>query len=182
VSIRRDHWLSSAWGLAEATLFFFVPDVLLTWMALDRQNAAYTACWYALAGALLGGAIVFAWGATDAPSARAALDAVPGIRSDMITSVREDLTKHGPAALFSGPPRGVPYKIYAAEWGALGGNLVIFLLVSIPARVVRFLLAVAITHFVRRHTMARLSLRTCRAVHLLFWLAFYAWYFHIMED
>ncbi len=182
MSIKRDHRLAAAWGLAEATLFFFVPDVFLTWLALDREKPAYAACWYALVGALVGGAIVFAWGAGDAQSARDALDAVPGIRPDMIASVREDLTEHGPAALFAGPPRGVPYKIFAAEWGALGGSLAIFLLVSIPARVLRFLLAVAITRFLRRRAMARLSLRSCRAVHLLFWLGFYGWYFYVMRD
>ena len=182
VSIERDHWIASAWGLAEATLFFFVPDVFLTWGALERPKRACVACGFALAGALVGGAAMFAWGGADAESARAALDALPGIRPDMIADVRADLAEYGPVALFTGPPRGVPYKIYAVEWGALGGGLAGFLLQSVPARLLRFLLAVVIASLVRRRVLARLSLRACRAVHVAIWVAFYAWYFYVMRD
>ena len=182
MSIERDHWIASAWGLAEATLFFFVPDVFLSWVALENPKRAFVACGFALAGALVGGAAMFAWGGVDAESVRAALDAVPGIRPDMIAAVRVDLEEHGPIALFTGPPRGVPYKIYAAEWGALGGGLAGFLLQSVLARVLRFLLAAAIAGLLRRHVLAKLSLRACRAIHVAFWLAFYAWYLYVMRD
>ncbi len=182
MSIERDDWIASAWGLAEATLFFFVPDVFLTWLALERPKRAFLACAFALTGALVGGAAMFAWGRADIESARAALDAVPGIRPDMLAAVRVDLEEYGPVALFTGPPRGVPYKIYAAEWGALGGGLAGFLLHSIPARGLRFLLAAAIASLVRRRVLARLSLRACRAIHVAFWFAFYAWYLHLTRD
>ena len=182
MSIERDHWIASAWGFAEATLFFFVPDVFLSWVALESPKRAFVACGFALAGALVGGAAMFAWGGADAESARAALDTVPGIRPDMMAAVRANLLEHGTVALFSGPPRGVPYKIYAAEWGALGGGLAGFLLQSVPARVLRFLLAAAITSLVRQRVLASLSLRACRAVHVAFWLAFYAWYLYVMRD
>ena len=39
-----------------------------------------------------------------------------------------------------GPVRGTPYKIYAVEWGARGGSVPAFLLVSVPARWLRFVL------------------------------------------
>jgi hypothetical protein len=182
VSIERDHWIASAWGLAEATLFFFVPDVFLTWVALEHPRRAFVACGFALAGALVGGAAMFAWGSVDAQSVRATLDAVPGIRPDMIAAVREDLQEHGPIALFTGPPRGVPYKIYASEWGALGGGLVGFLLQSVPARGLRFLLTAAIASLLRRHVLGKLSRRACQAIHVALWLAFYAGYFYVMRD
>ena len=109
------------------------------------------------------------------------LDAVPGIRPDMLVSVRADLVEHGTLALFTGPPRGVPYKIYATEWGALDGGLGAFLLQSVPARGLRFLLTAAIASLVRRWVLARLSLRSCRMIHVAFWLAFYAWYLYVMS-
>ena len=182
VSLERDHWIASAWGLAEATLFFLVPDVFLTWVALEHPKRAFVACLFALAGALLGGAAMFAWGEANPDSARAALDAIPGIRPDMIEAVRADLAESGPAALFTGPPRGVPDKIYAVEWGALRGNPTSFLLGSIPARLLRFGLVVAIACLVRRRLLSKLSVRGCRVVHVAVWVAFYAWYFHLMRD
>ena len=181
MSIERDDWIASAWGVAEGTLFFFVPDVFLTWMALERPKRSFVACGFAVAGALVGGTAMFAWGGADPESARAALDAVPGIRPDMIASVRADLAEYGPVALFTGPPRGVPYKIYATEWGALGGGLGVFLLQSVPARGLRFLLTAAIASLVRRCVLARLSLRSCRVIHVAFWLVFYTWYLYVMS-
>ena len=182
MSIERDHWIASAWGIAEATVFFLVPDVFLSWVALERPRRALVACGFALAGALVGGVAMFVWGGVDAESARAALDMVPGIRPDMIAAVRADLVEHGTIALFTGPIRGVPYKIYAAEWGALGGGLAGFLLQSVPARLLRFLLVAAIARVVRRCVLGRLSLRGCRVVHVAIWVVFYAWYFHAMRD
>jgi len=43
------------WGLAEATCFFIVPDVLLSFIALRRLRTALLCCGLALAGALLAG-------------------------------------------------------------------------------------------------------------------------------
>ena len=182
MSIERDDWIASAWGLAEATLFFFVPDVFLSWVGLERPRRAFVACGFALAGAMLGGAVMYAWSRADVESARMALDALPGIRSDMIADVRSDLEEFGPLALFTGPPRGIPYKIYAVEWGALGGGLAGFLFFTVPARVLRFLFAVAIASLVRRSVLGKLSPRACRAVHVALWLSFYAGYFYVMRD
>ena len=182
MSIERDDWIASVWGLGEATLFFFVPDVFLSWVALERPKRAFVACGFALAGAMVGGALMFAWGRVDVVSARAALDALPAIRPDMIEEVRSDLKELGLPALFGGPPRGVPYKIYAVEWGALGGGLAGFLLFTVPARVLRFLLVAAIATLVRRSLLRRFSTGTCRMVHFALWLSFYAWYFYVMRD
>ena len=119
---------------------------------------------------------------SDVESARTALDALPGIRPDMIVDVRSDLEELGPLALFTGPPRGVPYKIYAMEWGALGGGLAGFMLLTIPARVVRFLLIAAVAALMRRTVLRNLSLRASRAVHVALWLSFYAFYFSVMRE
>ena len=47
--------LAALWGFAESTLFFIVPDVLLTWLALSLPRRALRACYWALGGALAGG-------------------------------------------------------------------------------------------------------------------------------
>ena len=42
----------AVWGFAEATLFFIVPDVLLSYVALKNLRAALLTCFIATGGAL----------------------------------------------------------------------------------------------------------------------------------
>jgi membrane protein YqaA with SNARE-associated domain len=170
------HAVAAAWGFGEATLFFFVPDVVLTWFALDHpRRTAYAACAWAVAGALLGGTAMYAWGATDFPAAAGALDAVPAVSAIDVVEVREELDTGGLAALFLGPLTAKPYKIYAVQSGATGLSLLAFLLISIPARGIRFVLLTAFARAVVHITPARRwSLGVHRAIHATLWVAFYA--------
>src|SRR5699024_4595805 len=68
---RRIHAWAAAWGLAEGTFFFIVPDVWLSWVALQKPRTARKAALSALAGAMAGGAFVHAWTRRmDAPTTR----------------------------------------------------------------------------------------------------------------
>ena len=53
--IGRANAIASLWGFAEATVFFIVPDVLLSWLALRSPKSGLIACLFALLGALIGG-------------------------------------------------------------------------------------------------------------------------------
>lgn len=172
---------SAVWGFAEATLFFFVPDVLLTWFALDRpRRTAYAACAWAVAGALAGGAVMYAWGARDLPAASRALDAVPAVSAMDVLEVREELESGGLPTLFLGPLTAKPYKIYAVQAGAAGVSLAAFLLISIPARGVRFVLLTALTRWIVTRTPATgWSVGVQRAVHATAWAGFYAVYWSL---
>jgi membrane protein YqaA with SNARE-associated domain len=165
------------WGFAEATLFFIIPDVLLSAIALRRRRLAYIACGWAVAGALLGGGLMHLWGASDARAARRALDRVPAVSSAMLERVAAEQERHGLIALLWGPARGTPYKIYAVESGAAGDSLAAFLLVSVPARLVRFLLASAIAAAIAHRLFPAARPRTLHAGWALVWLAVYATYF-----
>ena len=154
-----------AWGLSEAIFFFFVPDVLLTFVAIKDYRIALRATGAALVGALIGGALMYAWGLNAEPL----LLHIPGIHAPLVDTVRAQLHDHGIAAMLFGPLRGTPYKIYAVEWGGNHGGLGVFLLVSIPARYIRFFLGVVVCAALRRvATPRRLA---------IFWVAFYVWYF-----
>ena len=174
----RDHegrrgWLPGIWGCAEATLFFLVPDVLLTRVALDGARPALTCCLWALAGALLGGTAMHGWGHIEAARARRVLAHVPAIDPEMIDRVGRELSEGGALPMLWGPLAGTPYKIYAVEAGRLGISLPWFLLVSIPARAIRFvavsLLAAWLASLVRR----RWSQKTCQMLQAVFWVIFY---------
>jgi len=176
----REHALPLGWGFAEATLFFVVPDVLLTWRAVDRPRRGFAACGPALLGAIAGGAATWAWGRADPAGARAAMEVLPGIGAELVRSVRADLASHGLGALLLAPLRGVPYKLYALEQGAASGSLPAFLLASVPARLLRFLAVTGLAAAARAGPLRSVSLRARRALHLVAWSAFYAAYLAIM--
>jgi membrane protein YqaA with SNARE-associated domain len=138
-------WAALAWGFAEATLFFIVPDVLLTFLALWNPWGAIEASFAALVGALIGGCVMYAWARRSPEQALATLLRVPAIKLGLIDSVREDIETRGVAAILLGPLRGTPYKIYAVEWGAQRRSFASLLLISIPARYVRFILVTLVS-------------------------------------
>ena len=170
-------WIAGLWGFAEATLFFLVPDVWLSFIAIESFTQGVAGSFAALAGALNGGSLMWFYGRRSPLEAFNFLSRIPGIGSRLTTEVREQTARRGLLALFLGPVRGIPYKIYAVESGATSRSLGAFLLVSIPARYLRFIGAVCAFWLAARYPLAGLSLEGKRAAVGLFWIAFYAWYF-----
>ncbi len=178
----RTDALSALWGFAEATVFFIVPDVLLSWLALESYRRALIACVYALAGALAGGTIIWFAGRSDPEPLRALFDTLPAVDYPMIDRVRAELTESGLVALFIGPLRGTPYKIYALEAAQLGFGFMIFLSVSVPARLIRFVIVSLAAVGLGQVLGRRLSLAQLRIVHVTLWTAFYAWFFYVLRN
>ena len=171
--------IAFAWGFAEATFFFIVPDVLLTLMACRSLRNAIGATLAALGGALAGGALMFTFGANAPETTRLFLDHVPAISPALVTQVASQIDESGLRAVMLGPIKGIPYKIYAVEWGARGGSLVSFLLISIPARYVRFVMASitarAIARLIEPITHHRAVIEV--TILAIIWIVFYAFYF-----
>jgi membrane protein YqaA with SNARE-associated domain len=170
-----------AWGFAEATLFFIVPDVWLTFVAVIDGTLAVRANVAAICGALIGGCVTYCWARVNPAEARRAIGAVPGISAAMVARVGRDVHEQGSRAILWGPLRGVPYKIYAAAAGAERRPLVPFLLVSIPARIPRMALLTTAALSLNRWVIAGLPLSGRCAVVGALWLAFYVWYFRTMS-
>ena len=168
-----------AWGLAEATLFFIVPDVLLTLIGCRSIRASLKASGFAILGALLGGIIMYGSASIAPYTTRSWLTQLPAIHPPLIERVESQLATHGLGAVLLGPTLGIPYKIYAAEWGARHGNQAMFLLISIPARGFRFVLGALVAGGMAR-LLAPWTQRRARievAIHALLWIGFYAFYF-----
>lgn len=137
---------AALWGFAEASVFFIVPDVLLTaGVLLFGLRFGLRLCVVAAGGAVLGGAAMYLWGASNADAARDFVDAIPLIGDDLLTRVEGEIAGPWPFNLTLGAVTGAPYKIYAVEAGAAGLGGAAFLLVSFAARLLRFALAVAVT-------------------------------------
>jgi membrane protein YqaA with SNARE-associated domain len=171
--------LAFAWGLAEATVFFIVPDVLLTLIACRALKPALRATTVALLGALVGGALMYAIGRRDPVNARAFLDQIPAINPALIMRVASQISENGLLAVLLGPMKGIPYKIYAVEWGSREGSLVTFMLISIPARYIRFFLAAVFARGIARLIEPLTHHRAAIEVLILavIWIGFYVFYF-----
>ncbi len=179
--LNRINALAAFWGLAEATVFFIVPDVLLSWVALRSFKRAMWACLWALLGALAGGAIIWFLGSVNPEPLRSMFVSLPGIGHAMLGDVREQLQNDGLLALFIGPMIGTPYKIYALEAANLGIGLFVFLLVSVPARLMRFAIVTVVSAVAGRYLGKLVGLRVLQVLHVLVWITFYAWYYHAMS-
>jgi len=118
-------------------------------------------------------------GARAPGAARGFLDHVPAINATLIATVESEVDNRGLGAVMIGPLRGIPYKVYAVEWGARRGGLIAFLLISVPARVIRFVLAAVAARGIARaikpwtRARARIELLLLTA----FWVVFYSFYF-----
>jgi membrane protein DedA with SNARE-associated domain len=167
------------WGLAEATLFFIVPDVLLTAIGCRSIRAGFKATGFTILGALLGGLIMYLAAGVSPVTSQTVLTYVPAIHPRLIEDVRSQLSERGIMAVLFGPAEGVPYKIYAVEWGVRHGNLPLFLLISIPAREIRFLFSILLAGGISR-VIAPWTKRCARkeiTILALFWVVFYVLYF-----
>ena len=175
------HAGAAAWGFAEGTLLFVVPDVWLSAVALRRPRRAVTAVASTTAGALLGGAVTYRWARrAGASESKYALSMVPGVSLDMVDRVQDDLRSRGWSALLTGPLRGEPYKLFARAAAVNGLPLGELMFWSVPARIPRFLLLALIGgaagNVTRRvlptEAVEKLTYPTFCAV----WAGFYAWY------
>jgi membrane protein YqaA with SNARE-associated domain len=169
--------LAHLWGFAEATLFFVVPDVLLSAIVLRSRSLALQATGWATLGALIGGTCLFVWGDRDPGEARRVLARVPAVSERMISQVRTEIAQQGGQALLQGPINGVPYKVYAVEAGAARLSPGLFLLISVPARLMRFVAVVLLADVVKRALERKAVGTAAQAVILgVAWLVFYAAY------
>lgn len=172
--------IAALWGFAEATLFFIVPDVGLSVAGRNQLKRGLVACGYALAGAVLGGVVTYVWAVNDAPRLLALMERLPAISPSMVDGVRAALDSQGALAIFNGPLQGVPYKLYAAQAPGAGVGIAAFVLVSIPARLLRFVLITVASHYALAGLQA-LGLRLPRIWMLLTaWCVFYVAYFLAM--
>lgn len=167
------------WGLGEGTLFFIVPDVYLGIVALFNPRRLLPVLAASLAGAGLGGLLMFSWGRASPSSISVALARVPLVSPDMVAQTFHRVDREGLWAMLDAPWLGVPYKVYAAGAGAADLPLGIFVPISLVARLERFLPIIAAAGLlgtrlgkpIRRH--ARLAVASYAVFWLLIYLAYY---------
>jgi hypothetical protein len=176
LGLSRAHLAAFLWGVAEASLFFIVPDVAIGWIALRRGvRAGLAAALLAAAGASLGGAAIYGWSAARPVEAATVIEALPAIPSGAVDSARAELIE-GPWVLraMAGSVRNRPFKLYAAAAPRAGVSLPALVAATPLIRLPRFLanaLAFALVGAVLRK---RLSPRRTLGLYVGAWTVFYA--------
>jgi len=169
--------LAFLWGLAEATMFFIIPDVLLSFVAILAWRRSWRHILAATAGALAGGALLFHWAVVDPAQAHRVVLRVPFVRESMLVKVENGFRNQGLAAVFFGSVSGTPYKLYAVE-APIFCRLGTFLIVTPPARAVRFFLVWLVSGAAAVWLRNRRGWRTesLLRLHAATWIAVYAFY------
>lgn len=173
--------IAFGWGFAEATFFFIVPDVFLTRVALTNLPRALWLSMVSVAGALIGGSllwfIVAQGGATSVFHFFAWL---PGISDQLIWRVGQEISHRGASALLLGALHGQPLKLFVACGGVLKVPFGQFIAYAALARTGRFW-ATAILASACGRLLQGTSVKLRHQLHVLFWIAFYAVYFVVMR-
>jgi hypothetical protein len=170
------------WGLAEGTLFFIVPDVFLTLLALHSLRAVLLAWAGSILGSLAAVLLLFRWMAIDPGGLLGLITALPGISPAMVGSVTDGLALHGlPLSpwLVAG---GIPLKLYAVAAAGLDLSLGTVLPWTLFARVVRIAPVLLLALLVKRLAgeAPRSHPRRWFWVVVLIWAGFYGIYFRRM--
>lgn len=174
-----DHTVAATWGTAEATVFFIVPDVWTSWLALHNPRRGMATTVSALAGALAGGATMYKISQQMPPEAtEKILTSVPGISAAMVAKVERQLDEQGWSALVLGPTRGVPYKIYARTLAHGNESFGRFMALSVPARMARFLAVTSgVAGLGKLADRLGVGAKGKTVTFLAGWAGFYSWYF-----
>lgn len=139
--IRHSLILSFLWGIGEATFFFIVPDVFLSYLALNIESKKLLkANFAALAGACVGGTIIWFIAVFTQVSAIDLFDWIPFIDAKTIGEAQHLAQNKGVASIVFAPLSALPYKLVAFQVSNLGVSLPFFIFVTFIGRAYRFLI------------------------------------------
>jgi hypothetical protein len=168
-----------AWGFAEGTLFFIVPDVLFTLTTALRPRRGLLQLALAVAGAIPAGLLMYSWAELNPQQAYSAVNTVPFVRQFQFEETARRFETERAGAMLSNPLGGVPYKVYAVLAPSHLSRTE-FLLLSIPARAERMLvtwipaalIGLALSRFEdaqRRRIAIRLYAFAWVAIYAVYW-------------
>ena len=173
--------LVALWSLAEAVLWFVVADVpIMAVGALYGRRKALLAAGIAAVMAALGGMAVLLWAGSDPVGATKSMVALPGIDEAFVGEVRDLWREDGAWGMMLGSFTGVPYKLYALAAAQDGTSMASFFVLSVLARLPRFVMVALISGTLAIRLRGRMGNRWFWALFAWTWLGFYVWYFETM--
>jgi len=172
-----DYFIACLWGFAEATFFFFIPDIYLTRIALFDVRKALFACIYAAVSACAGGAVMYYLAALYPQQIMHFLAYIPAIFPKLIQQVLQSIQHQAFYALMMAPLKGIPYKIYAGAFGAANINFGLFMVASFFARLFRFILITSVGGLLAKLLKLYWNKRKLVYFHIYVWGLVYLIYF-----
>lgn len=163
------------WSFGEATIFFIVVDVLLTFIAVALGlRVALLASLAAAIGAACGGAVMWRYGLSDPAAATRLLAAVPFVSPDMVARGIAGMAEaNWPLAMLRGSVTGIPYKVYAVAAGKEGLTAPLFFGATIPVRLLRFAVATSLVATISALLSRQFDLQRRLMLLATFWVLFY---------
>ena len=173
---RREAVVAGFWGVAEATVFFVVPDVFLSLVAVRwGMRRALRATVFAVVGAVVGGVVAYLWGSSAPEAGWAFASSLPGVDVSMIDDVRSGVAASGPSALLEGPSRAQPYKLFALAAGEQHQSVAALAAWTVPGRAFRFILSSVVAGVFGKVGRRWLGTRTLTVLWAGFWCCVYVW-------
>lgn len=178
-----DRWTLAAflWGYCEATWFFVIPDVGMTFIALHvGLRRSLKPLLAATLGAALGAVSLYALQSLYWPGLWGHL---PGFLPGMLPVAGQQLEAQGAAALLEGPWAGIPYRVYV--WLAAQQGLPLLAVLAwtpvarLPRMVVPMLFAVGFQRLTSRlvgPTYRRVNAGLWVCLWALIYAAYWGWF------
>ena len=132
----------------------------------------------AVGGAMLGGIVIFSWSSFNNAQLIDFMLGIPAIHTYMLEHVHEAMDRNTLTALVTGPIFGVPYKLFAALAPEYT-NIFMFLIFTIPARLIRFTAVSALAFFLSNYVFKTLAFKFKILIWLALWCIVYVIYFSI---
>lgn len=132
----QSNWLIFTWAASEAVIWYVIPEFLLLLVVFMRIRRKRQMLTYDIAGTLFGTVIALLLRLP-----QSAIEHMPYIQPRMVEQTSLWYQQHGILALANQPFSGVPYKVFTHLAWSLPFSLLLFLVVAVIVRVVRYLIA-----------------------------------------
>ena len=165
-----------AWAMAEASLFFVVPDVWLGLVALYAPRRMLVTLVAVILGAVTGGALLHLATPPLGDTLSRWIVALPGIGATDLDQARAELASQGIAAFLNGPLQGLPVKLYihAAALDRFGlPDVTLAVALNRLERIGIFGLVMTLLGVVGRPLISRWP-RAVLLAYVMAWVVFYA--------
>lgn len=176
LSSRAALWVGAGWGLAEALLFFIVPDVWLGLVALYAPRRMLITLMAIVLGAIAGATALYVATLALGDGLSDVIVALPGISGADLSQAQAELADQGPIAFLNGILAALPVKVYihAAALDGIGlAQVIVFTVLNRIERLLVFGLIMALLGWLGRPLVRRWP-RGCLALYGVAWIIFYA--------
>lgn len=135
-SSQQANWLIFVWAAGEAVVWFVIPEFLLLMVVFMRVRRKRQMLLYDIAGTLFGTVIALLMRLP-----QSAIEHLPYIEPKMVEQTNTWYVQHGLLGLTNQPFSGVPYKVFTHLAWQYSFSLLLFLVVAVVVRIVRYLFA-----------------------------------------